>query len=291
MKSIDDVIDEIKQGIKRQEMLMDKINPETEIGRINIQFYKLKIRELEYRIRELEEKKKGNTSSLIPKYGDGKYASNKYKEAFDILRVCYYKYFYQDLSFSPVPKVNVMFYDSTLFLPVDTFLVKGKIPFQIMFRDNYPNYKSDTSKSVSIELPFEVLSKEENEKHLKCMLELIKIYSGDNVNLVFGNGISTRATLSYIAEKEFLNRSWKRKDYYDFFDSLCDNIVRNIIYIGDSIKNGVEPEEIEKVQSEIIDMHRRLIVSKKANDEELQKANEKIKQRILSINNNIKTIL
>ena len=67
-----------------------------------------------------------------------------------------------------------------------------------MFSANYPNHQSDDTKSISVELPFEILSKEENEEYLKCMLELIRIYSGDSVNLVLGNGVSTRGMKSIL---------------------------------------------------------------------------------------------
>lgn len=284
MQKIDNIIEQIKQGIKRQEKFIARENPETEEGRKNIEFYRCKIAELEYRVKELEEKKKGNSSTLTPKYGDGKYAADYYKDTFDMLRVWYYNHFHQDPSFSPVPKWDMMFYDPTLWLPVNTYLVKGKVPFQIMFSDNYSNHKSDNTKSISIELPFEILSKEENEEYLRCMLELIRIYSGDSVNLVLGNGVSTRGMLSFIADRDFSAYSSKEIGYYEFFDRLCDNNVRNIIYIGDSMKKEVNSETIGRVQSEIVDWHKRLTARKVMPEEELEKSNEKIKKRILSIN-------
>lgn len=287
MQKIDNIIEQVKQGIKQQEMFIARENPETEEGRKNIEFYRCKIAELEYRIRELEEKKKGNSAILTPKYGDGKYATNSYKEAFDMLRVWHYHHFYQEPSFSPVPKWDVMFYDPTLWMPVDTYLVKGKIPFQIMFSDNYPNHKSDNTKSISVELPFEVLSKEENDEYLRYMLELIRIYSGENTNLVLGNGVSTRAMLSFIADGDLSMYSRKELGYYSFFERLCDNNVRNIIYIGDSMKAGVKPETIARVQSEIVDFHKRLTAREGMTEEGLEQSNEKIKKRILSINNHL----
>lgn len=287
MQKIDNIIEQVKQGIKQQEMFIARENSETEEGRKNIDFYKCKIAELEYRIKELEEKKKGNSSILTPKYGDSKYAADSYKEAFDMLRVWYYNHFHQDPSFSPVSKRNMMFYDSTLWMPVNTYLVKGKIPFQIMFSANYPNHKFDNTKSISVELPFEILSKEENEEYLRCMLELIRIYSGDSVNLALGNGVSTRAMLSFISDRDLSIYSRKEMEYYEFFNRLCDNNVRNIIYIGDSMKKGVKSETIDKVQSEIVDLHKRLIASEVMTEEELEQSNEKIKKRILSINNHL----
>lgn len=286
MQKIDNIIEQVKQGIKRQEIFIARENPETEKGKKNIEAYRCKIAELEYRIKELEEKKEAS-SILAPKYGDGKYAANSYKESFDMLRVWYYNHFHQDPSFSPVPKRDMMFYDPTLWMPVNTYLVKGKIPFKLMLSNNYPNYKSDNTKSISIELPFDILSKEENEEYLRCMLELIKIYSKDNVNLVLGNGISTLEMLSFISDKELSVYHEKDFGYYDFFDRLCDNNVRNIIYIGDSMKKGVKHETIDKVQNEIINLHKKYIANEIMTEEELEKSNEKIKQRILSINKHL----
>ena len=60
-------------------------------------------------------------------------------------------------------------------MTVNTYLVKGKIPFQLMLSADYSNYKSYNTKTISIEFPFDILSEEENEEYLKYMLELIKI--------------------------------------------------------------------------------------------------------------------
>ena len=83
MEKTDVIIEQVKAGIKQQEMLISRENQETEKGKKNIKLYQSKIAELEYRIKELEEKKKG-VSILVPQYGDGKYASNDYKESFDM---------------------------------------------------------------------------------------------------------------------------------------------------------------------------------------------------------------
>ncbi len=284
MKNIDCIIEQIKEGIKLQKILITRENPETEIGYKNIELYKCKIAELEYRIKELDAKK-NHRAILPPKYGDDKYASDNYKETFDMLRVWYYNHFNREPNFSKAPKRNMMFYDPTLFLPVNTYSIKGNIPFQIMFSANYPNHKSDNTKSISVELPFEILSKDENENYLKYMLELIRIYSGDNANLVFGNGLNTKGTLSFIANRNISPSSRKGNDYYDFFDRLCDNNVRNIIYIGDSMKKGIKQETIDKVQSNIIDFHKKLMTNETVSKEKLENTNEKIKNRILSLNN------
>ena len=50
--------------------------------------------------------------------------------------------------------------------------------------------------------------------------------------------------LSFIADRDLSVYSRKEMDYYEFFDRLCDNNVRNIIYIGDSMKKGVKSETI-----------------------------------------------
>lgn len=285
-KDIHSIIEKIKEGIQRQERFMRQEDEQTEKGRKNIEFYKNKIAELEYRIQELEAKEKGNSNVLIPKYGDGKYASSYYKEAIDMLRVWYYKYFQQEPVFSPNPKWDMMFYDPTLWMPVNTYLVKGKIPFQLMLSANYPNHQSNDTQSVSIELPFEIIANEANEHYFKALLELIKIYAGKPANFAFGNRVSTKGMLSFIANKDMY--SYREDDYYDFFDRLCDNNVRNIIYIGESMKKGVKVEYINKVQSEIIRDHQRLTArSGKMTIEELNEANEKIKKRIILLNNDL----
>ena len=76
------------------------------------------------------------------------------------------------------------------------------------------------------------------------ILELIRIYSR--------NGVSTRGMLSFITDRDLSMYFRKEMDYYEFFDMLCDNNVRNIINEG-------------------------------MTEEELEQSNEKIKKRILSI--------
>lgn len=80
-------------------------------------------------------------------------------------------------------------------------------------------------------MSIDVLAKEENEEYLRCMLELIRTYAKDDANLVFTNGICTRGTLSFIADRDISMYSGPENAYYDFFDGLCDNNVRNIIHI------------------------------------------------------------
>ena len=286
MQKIDSIIEQIKLGIKKQEMLISKENPKTDEGQKKIYFYQCRIAELEYRIKELEENKKGNTS-IAPIYGDGKYATDMYKESFDMLRVWYYNHFHQEPIFKRITKRYMMFYDSTLWMPVYTYFIKGEIPFQIMFSYNYSNHKSDNTISISIELPFEILSKEENKDYLQYMLELIKIYSGSSANLVLGNSTSTQGSLSFIADRDLSSPYGKNFGYYDFFDRLCDNITRNIIYIGDSMKMGIKPETVDKVKNNFVEFHKRIIATEVMTKKELEQSNEKIKKRILSINNQL----
>lgn len=283
-QGIDNIIEQIKQGIIKNEKLILRENIETEIGRNKVEYYKGKIIELEYRIRELEKKKVDSSSILIPEYGDGKYSTDSFKEALDMLRVLYYKYFNQDPTLLYVPKMNMMFYDSTLYIPVNTYLVKGKIPFHIMYTGSYHNYKPNNTQSISIEIPFDILSKDENEEYLKYMLDLIQIYSGEQVNFVLGNGTSTHGMLSYISDEDLLLNSSKDLGYYDFFERLHDNNVWNIIYVGDSMKNGLSHETIEKVEKQFIDCDKRIISNNLINGGTLDNLDEKIKKHILSIN-------
>ena len=53
------------------------------------------------------------------------------------------------------------------------------------------------------------------------------------------------------------------------------------------MKKGIKSETIDTVQREIVDFHKKLTANEGITEEELERSNEKIKKRILSINNHL----
>ncbi len=53
----------------------------------------------------------------------------------------------------------------------------------------------------------------------------------------------------------------------------------------DCIIEQIKQETIDKVQSNIIDLHKKLMTNEMISKEKLENTNEKIKNRILSLNN------
>ena len=283
MQNKDNIISQIRLAIKKSEILMAKHNPATEEGSSFIEYHRRHIAELEYRIKELE------GEVLQPAYDDGKYASSTDKAALDMLRVFYYERFKKEPNISRKVVCGPMFRDPTLNILVNKYSIIDEYPFVIMFSDDYPEHTSDDKLSISIEVPYGVLPEEENEDHLRFLLGLIKLYSGETVNLVLSDW-DYRTILSYIGISDLRPYSIRDQAYIDFFDRLCDNMTRNIIHVGESMQVGVSQEALELVQRKYIDIHAMTIV-KRGNlgisMEELKDRNQKIKSRILNISSKL----
>ena len=113
--------------------------------------FKDEISTIKYKLVALEEKKK--TKTFIPKkpeLGDERYKKFYHKNAIDILRTLYYDTFHKDLSISFVENIDTLFNDSTLPIYVSSFLIRGEIPFIIMFTANYIEYKPLEDYSIGI---------------------------------------------------------------------------------------------------------------------------------------------
>ena len=113
------------------------------------------------------------------------------------------------------------------------------------------------------------------------MLDIIKDITKQDANLIFNNLDGTKITVSFIDPKGnmFLNDD-SSKNYYRFFDLLCDNIYRDIIYIGDSLKDGVDEETLKYVDENYVIRHKNLMVEDgKITKEELVARNEYVKTK------------
>ncbi len=286
-RNIDDEILECKKIIDFKKYMLDDLSKRIpDIDKEDVlNSIKNDIMELERKIKILEEKKIGTYIPKKPEFGDMRYIKLGHKNALDILRVSYYDYFGKDPSISLVGGNDfVMFNDDTLPIFVDTYLIRGEIPFKIMFKtlDNiYKDYRPNEKYSVGVRFKISNFSENNFEKYLKLMLFLIKRYTNNDVNFICGS--YKEYTLAYLNEKTKNNF-----DYYEFFNLLCDNLPRNIIYIGDTMQQNVSGEVKQKVYNDFVIPH----ISGMARylgflEEDFIKTNNDLKNYVLKISKNL----
>ena len=212
--------------------------------------------------------------NYVPKIGDSRYTKFTHKSFLDIIRVKYYEKYGKDPSISEGKVGGVVFSDATLPIFGTSYHFRGGFPFEIWFGISY---KGDNTSIVSI-----VAKKEQlNDDNAEFMLDIIKDITNQDANLIFNDGLCTKITVSFIDPKGnmFLNDD-SSKNYYRFFDLLCDNIYRDIIYIGDSLKDGVDEETLKYVDENYVIRHKNLMVEDgKITKEELVARNEYVKTK------------
>lgn len=288
MENIDSEINKLKEVIRRHKFRISKLDGTNEKNQKMIIALNEHILYLEQQVKDLEDKKsyQQDYHSRKPEYGDRRYKSFSCKNAIDMLRVLYYNYFGKDPNISFVENDYVMFGDPTLPISVFTYLIRGEVPFKIMFERDYDNYEAIDSCAVAINFERKIMNKENFEKYLYFMMHILKIYSNNDVNLICSDGKNKSCTLAYIGYRNFHYYDYsdfsKGKMYYEFFELLCDNLMRNIIYIGDTMKTNASSVEIEKVNSEFVNFHMKLVANVLGvTTEELAKENEDIKRYVL----------
>lgn len=287
MKKIDYEIEEIKKTIEIKQQVFESFSRNNKnedlLEKINGDILSLK-----RKLGILEEKK--NTGIYVapkPELGDQRYNKFFHKTALDILRVLYYDVFRKDPSISFVSNNRAFFTDDTLPIYGASYSIKGQIPFEIMLQTPYKNYNPSENYSVGIRINKKYLLDEIKEDYFYLMSTLINKYTNNQINFICGDYFNENEiiTLSYIADRDFYHYddNFNTKRYYEFFNLLCDNNHRNIIYIGDTMKQNAKLDEIEKVYSDFVVPDMNFIANKLGlNINEIQNSNENIKKLILS---------
>lgn len=284
MENIDTKINRLLAIRKTKLEQLEKLDSENEENKVRIAILNNQVTSIDQELKILEEKKlyQKNPSLRIPRYGDSKYQNYPDKEALDMLRVLYYEQFHQEPNISRITSDYTMFGDETLPIYVSTYSTKSPLPFKIMFETKYKDYKPKPDYALGIILARQLIAKEENEEYIHLILELFKKYTTHDLNFICGDGQNKTCTLAYIGENDFSHHRSKEKDYYEFFNLLCDNLYRNIIYVGDTMKENAKESEIELVQNEFILPHIDEIARYQGiTTPELTASNERIKKYIL----------
>lgn len=281
MQKIDIEIIELKKLIKFKNGLIGNFKDNPHLQEVIAE----EIKTLERKLAILEERKRvGKYIPKKPVLGDDRYRNFDDKNALDILRVLYYEFFHKDPNLSFIDSLP-MFSDPTLNIMAHTYLIRGEIPFKLMLTTTYEDYEAKCNSSVGIRFKRKDLLKKSAEEYLTLMAMLIKKYTNNEINFICGNAVNKVCTLSYIGEDDFYHYSGSRlRMYYEFFNCLCDNNYRNIIYIGDTMKQNSKPEEIELVQTDIV-MRDIEVISEHLGmtTEELLKSNQEFADQVLTL--------
>ena len=180
----------------------------------------------------------GIDKNYVPEIGDQRYSKFYFKPTLDIIRIEYYKKYGKDPSINPSIDDNVMFTDPSLPISREAFCFRGKFPFKIYLQKNYENNQQDNSRTIAVKFA----EKNFNDENLIFIFDLISKLTGKSSNLIVYDFLDNyRYTVSFISQFDML--PCYVNYYYDFFERLCDNNYRNIIYIGDDLKYGVKVQQ------------------------------------------------
>ncbi len=188
--------------------------------------------------------------NYVPTKGDERYKKDCYKPALDIIRVEYYSKYGTDPSLNPSGYLPI-FFDPSLQIYGKCYCFRGKQPFKIYLQSSYKEKIPDCSHTIGIEID----DKKFNDEILYFSLDLMKRLADKGPNLIVKSyGNRPRYTIAFISDADFMPYFLgSTYAYWDLFERLCDNNLRNIIYIGDDLKSGVSKEIIEKVEQEYVE--------------------------------------
>ena len=217
-------------------------------------------------------------SKYKPFIGDTRWNNLKNKYALDHLRVKYYEAYGKDPSITYLIKDEIMFSDFTLPIVGSCYLIRGSFSFKVYFQSNY----KDTLPSNNYTITIKVEKDQLNDMNIAFISNIINYFSGEKINLVVGDCYDKEYRFSFIDSKEVKkDKKLNEHGYLYFFERLCDNNTRNILYIGKSLQDGVKQEEIDKVNNDYVNKHfYDVLTYAKITQEELEKSNEYIRTRI-----------
>ena len=273
INKINNQILDIKKKISYKEELIDNFQSDESKNDIT-KSLKEDLLNLRRKLNILEKQKiNGKFIPKKPELGDQKYKNSGLKNAFDILRVMYFEQFGIDPSINFINE-GPIFGDDTLPILGYFSQVRGEFPFKLILEDDYINYEANKNYNVGIMFKTENLRKQNKAEYLNFIKELIKRYTGKDVNFIYSDGYFNNLSIIYLSDIFFKNHT-----YYEFFSLLFDNLERNIIYVGDDIKQKGTIEEIKYVDSKIIiPSLKRITEDIGLSEDNIQMENDKVKK-------------
>lgn len=268
-------LNRITEKIKR----MDRKDPDnrTKWAMVNSERQEME-RKIEGFYRQLEEEYKNGT--YVPAIGDERYSSFPNKRAIDSLRSGYYDAFGKDPSITYCGS-DPMFNDPSLYVLANHYKIGGgQIPFELKITSEDREIAKDKEASVLATFASKHFKLADSDKYIGLVASFIHGYTDEDINLIYTDGALENIHFSRIDKSDY--PFCVKRRYYQFFHNLFDNLGRNIVYVGDSMKDGVPLDEIQEVEESFIDSDHRIIARRNnMSEEELNNLNSDIRRKVL----------
>lgn len=285
MISTKDEIFMVKQEIIRKREELERIDRKDPNNRFKFANIRSEINVLNQKLDDLNQKlqEEYKKESYVPTIGDERYAKFPHKAVLDTLRISYYEKFGTDPSITYIGDTP-MFVDDSLSIYADAYNIRGKMPFKLKFDSKDYRLEKDSKASILAEVSKNDFFVNDSNKYIELIVDFIKKYTDNSVNFIYTDGLLKNIHFARIDDGAFRSINGK-KDFYLFFHDFFDNLYRNVIYIGDSMKDGVKASEQEEVTEELIIPSQQMIAKKNEKTiEELNAFNEEVKKKILAHN-------
>ena len=280
-----DEIHMVKDSIKRKEnelSMMDRNDPNNRFKYANamseLRVLRSKLDELTTRLQE--EYKNG---TYIPVVGDDRYSNYPHKASLDDLRVKHFTLYKNDLSISYCGD-GAMFGGESLSTYADFYKIKGMIPFKLIYSSIDSRLVQDKRASLGVKIDREAFDKA-SEKDIEFLTSFIESYTTNPVNFIMTDGLLKEVFFAHISNKEFSYTINHEKDYYSFLHDLCHNLIRNFVYLGESLEEDANKKNVKQAKKDFIESDKMKITkASEITQDILNKENEAIKRKILRIN-------
>ena len=278
-----DEIHIVNDSIKRKKQEISLIDPSDPNNRFKYANAKselnMLISKLDSLSKRLQEEYKSD--SYVPVRGDERYQDYPNKASLDELRIKHFNLFNVDPLITYYG--NGPMFDESLYAYSDFYGVKGTIPFKLAYSSFDPRLVNDPRATIGIKISKKEFEKS-NDKQIDFLRSIIKEYTDGDINLVLTDALIQDIIIAHISRKEFNFTVKKEKDYYYFFKELCNSMSRNIVFIGDSMKDGVNTQSIFDVQTGFINPGKKTIAKlNNTSEEKIEEVNESIRKKVLRL--------
>ena len=232
--------------------------------------------------RELRDDPIKGYKGTIPYKGDNRYCKFPNKPLIDDLRVeLYEKYESKDLT---ITYLNVQeAFNNDFHLYAQTYMIRSKIKYTIMFEQLYDFSKPDLKPSIIVRLPLTSLFDTDAGILINILVYFIQEHTGSPVNFIYTDRELSEVSFARIGNGTFRQNTMGYYNFfYNFYDSYDDSWLKNVIYIGSKMKECTSQEEIVRVNNEFLLPYSIRIANELGiANETLNSFNEIVKERIL----------
>lgn len=191
----------------------------------------------------------------IPTINDERFRNLPHKKLLDPLRIIHYNHYGKDPNIQLITADDGKdsMFENGRFLPTSWYKVRGISSYMIQFSQNMTEtFTGSILITSDVKNPF---SPENftyfDDIYIQFLTEYIKEQCDGDINLILSDGIFKTLSFGHIYLPNKAPRS-----YYDFIDCAIEQLChvsssRDIIYVGDDIKNGFMLDEIKEGDAKI----------------------------------------